>query len=132
MLDSSGEIRLLLVDDDADVAEMYQLQLSAHGFLVNTAHTGAEAIDMARIARPHLIYLDLGLPEMHGLEVLTHLRAEPETAHVPVVILSNFSEPELIERSRALGAHDYLVKAHTPPAALAAVTRQWVLAPQAQ
>ncbi len=132
MRDASGEIRLLLVDDDADVAEMYELQLSAHGFQVSTAHSGTEAIDMARSAEPHLIYLDLGLPEMHGFEVLSHLRSEPETAHIPVVILSNFSEPELIERGRALGAHDYLVKAHTPPAALAAVTRQWALTPQAQ
>jgi two-component system, OmpR family, alkaline phosphatase synthesis response regulator PhoP len=127
MLDDSGGIRLLLVDDDADVAEMYGLQLSAHGFLVSTAHTAAEAIDMARSAGPHLIYLDLGLPGMHGFEVLEQLRSRPDTAHIPVVILTNFSEPELIERSRALGADDYLIKAHTPPAALAAATRKLVL-----
>jgi CheY-like chemotaxis protein len=130
MLDASGEIRLLLVDDDIDVAEMYELQLSAHGFQVSLAHTGAQAIDLARSAGPHLIYLDLGLPEMHGFDVLAHLRAEPDTAHIPVVILTNFSEPELIERGRALGANDYLIKAHTPPAALAAATRQWVLVPE--
>ena len=131
MLDASGEIRLLLVDDDADVAEMYELQLSAHGYLVSTARTGAEAIDMASSAAPHLIYLDLGLPGMHGFEVLAHLRSEPDTRHIPVVILTNFSEPELIQRSRALGAHDYLIKAHTPPAVLAAATRNWLLAPKA-
>ena len=131
MLDASGEIRLLLVDDDADVAEMYELQLSTHGYLVSTARTGAEAIDMARSAAPHLIYLDLGLPEMHGFEVLAHLRSEPDTRHIPVVILTNFSEPELIQRGRALGAHDYLIKAHTPPAVLAAATRNWLLAPKA-
>jgi len=131
MLDASGEIRLLLVDDDADVAEMYELQLSAHGYQVSIARTGAEAIDMARSAAPHLIYLDLGLPGMHGFEVLAHLRSEPDTRDIPVVILTNFSEPELIERSRALGARDYLVKAHTPPAALAAATRNRLLAPKA-
>jgi len=126
MLDDSGEIRLLLVDDDADVAEMYGLQLSAHGFVVSTAHTAADAIDMARSAGAHLIYLDLGLPGMHGFEVLEQLRSRPDTAHIPVVILTNFSEPELIERSRALGADDYLIKAHTPPAVLAAATRRLV------
>ena len=63
---------------------------------------------------------------MHGLDVLRELRAGPATADIPVVILTNFSEPELIERGRELGANDYLIKAHTPPAALAEATRKWV------
>jgi len=58
--------------------------------------------------------------------VLEQLRASPRTAAIPVVILTNYSEPELVERGRALGAHDYLIKAHTPPALLAETTRKWV------
>jgi CheY-like chemotaxis protein len=124
MPDGSHGIRLLLVDDDIDVATMYQIQLAAHGFQVITAHSGKEAISRAGTEAPDLIYLDLGLPEMHGFDVLQQLRAGPATARIPVVILTNFSEPELVERGRALGAHDYLVKAHTPPAALAEATRK--------
>jgi CheY-like chemotaxis protein len=124
MSDGSHEIRLLLVDDDVDVATMYEMQLAARGFQVITAHSGKEAISRAGAEAPDLIYLDLGLPEMHGFDVLQQLRARPATARIPVVILTNFSEPELIERGRALGAHDYLVKAHTPPAALAEATRK--------
>jgi CheY-like chemotaxis protein len=126
MTDGSLRIRLLLVDDDIDVATMYEMQLAAHGFQVSTAHSGMEAIHRASAEHPDLIYLDLGLPEMHGFEVLEQLRATPRTAGIPVVILTNYSEPELVERGRELGAHDYLIKAHTPPAALAEATRKWV------
>jgi DNA-binding response OmpR family regulator len=119
-------MRLLLVDDDVDVATMYEMHLAANGFKVITAHSGADAITRAGADAPDLIYLDLGLPEMHGFDVLEQLRARPATAKIPVVILTNYSEPELIERGRALGAHDYLVKAHTPPATLAEVTRRWL------
>ncbi len=126
MADGSIAFRLLLVDDDVDVATMYEAQLVAHGFHVMQAHSGQEAIDRAGAELPDLIYLDLGLPEMHGFDVLQHLRSGLSTAAIPVVILTNYSEPELIERSRELGAHDYLIKAHTPPAMLAAATRKWV------
>ena len=126
MSDGSIGILLLLVDDDVDVATMYETQLMAHGFHVITAHSGAEAIDRAGADSPDLIYLDLGLPEMHGFDVLQQLRAAPATARIPVVILTNYSEPELMERGRELGAHDYLIKAHTPPAVLAEATRRWV------
>jgi CheY-like chemotaxis protein len=126
MTDGSLRIRLLLVDDDIDVATMYEMQLAAHGFQVSTAHSGTEAIHRASTEHPDLIYLDLGLPEMHGFEVLEQLRATPRTAGIPVIILTNYSEPELVERGRELGAHDYLIKAHTPPAALAEATRKWV------
>ena len=126
MRDGALGIRLLLVDDDVDVATMYEMQLTAHGFHVITAHSGAEAIARAGADSPDLIYLDLGLPEMHGFDVLRQLRAAPATARIPVVILTNYSEPELMERGRELGAHHYLIKAHTPPAVLAEATRRWV------
>ena len=126
MPDGSEGLRLLLVDDDVDVATMYAMQLVAVGFNVTRAHSGAEAIARATSDAPDLIYLDLGLPEMHGFVVLERLRASPMTAAIPVVILPNYSEPELVERGRELGAHDYLIKAHTPPAVLAEATRKWV------
>jgi CheY-like chemotaxis protein len=118
--------RLLLVDDDDALAEMYALQLTASGFHVTTARSGAEALQLVVDVVPDLIYLDLGLPGMTGLEVLERLRRAPRTAEVPVVILTNFSEPEMIERGRELGAQDYLVKVDTPPAMLARAARKWL------
>jgi CheY-like chemotaxis protein len=124
MPDGSLRTRLLLVDDDSDVAMMYETQLAAQGFEVIRARSGAEAIDRANRDAPDLIYLDLGLPEMHGFDVLQRLGAEPTTSRIPVVILTNYSEPELVERGRELGVHDFLIKAHTPPAVLAEATRK--------
>jgi DNA-binding response OmpR family regulator len=118
--------RLLLVDDDDALAEMYALQLTASGFQVTTARSGAEALQLVVDATPDLIYLDLGLPGMTGLEVLERLRRAPSTAEVPVVILTNFSEPEMMKRGRELGAQDYLIKVDTSPALLAAAARKWV------
>jgi CheY-like chemotaxis protein len=118
--------RLLLVDDDDALAEMYALQLTASGFHVTTARSGVEALQLVVDVTPDLIYLDLGLPGMTGLEVLERLRTAPSTADVPVVILTNFSEPEMIERGRALGAQDFLIKVDTPPALLAAAAWKWV------
>lgn len=117
--------RLLLVDDDAALAEMYALQLTASGFDVTTAHSGAEALRIVNDSLPDLIYLDLGLPGMGGLEVLERLRRAPGSAAVPVVILTNYSEPEMVERGKRLGAQDYLIKVDTPPALLAAAARKW-------
>ena len=118
--------RLLLVDDDDALAEMYAMQLTASGFQVVTAHTGAEALQLATVGTPDLIYLDLGLPGMTGLEVLERLRTAPNTAEVPIVILTNFSEPDMIKRGQELGAQDYLIKVDTSPAVLAAAARKWV------
>jgi CheY-like chemotaxis protein len=118
--------RLLLVDDDDALAEMYALQLTASGYHVTTARSGVEALELVVHVVPDLIYLDLGLPGMTGLEVLELLRTAPSTAEVPVVILTNFSEPEMIQRGRELGAQDYLVKVDTSPALLAAAARKWL------
>jgi len=117
---------LLLVDDDDALAEMYALQLTASGYHVTTARSGAEALALVVDITPDLIYLDLGLPGMPGLEVLERLRSAPDTAEVPVVILTNFSEPEMMQRGRELGAQEYLVKVNTPPALLAAAARKWL------
>jgi CheY-like chemotaxis protein len=120
------QAKLLLVDDDEALAEMYALQLTASGFQVTTARSGAEALQLVLDATPDLIYLDLGLPGMTGLEVLERLRRAPSTAEVPVVILTNFSEPEMIKRGQELGAQDYLIKVDTSPALLAAAAHKWV------
>jgi CheY-like chemotaxis protein len=105
---------------------MYALRLTASGFDVTTAHSGAEALLMVTDRPPDLIYLDLGLPGMGGLEVLERLRKEPDTAGIPVVILTNFSEPGMLERGKSLGAQECLIKVDTPPAQLAVIARKWL------
>jgi CheY-like chemotaxis protein len=112
------DVKVLLIEDDVDAAEMYRLRLAADGYTVVTANDGREGLRMATDEAPDFIYLDLRLPGLDGFEVLEHLRADPETATIPVIILTNFGEPELRERGLRLGALEFLVKADTTPGQL--------------
>jgi DNA-binding response OmpR family regulator len=123
------DLQVLMIEDDSAVAEMYRLRLSADGYRVMIARTGEEGLSIARNTAPDLVYLDLRLPGMDGFEVLRKLREAPETAEVPVIILTNFGRPELVERGLKLGALEFLIKADTTPARLAESAGRWTQAP---
>jgi CheY-like chemotaxis protein len=112
------DVKVLLIEDDVAAAEMYRLRLVADGYTVIIGHDGHEGLRLAAEEAPDFIYLDLRMPGLDGFEVLERLRAEPATMHTPVIILSNYGEPELRERGLRLGALEFLVKADTTPAHL--------------
>lgn len=87
---------------------------------------GEEGLQLAVDEKPDFIYLDLRLPKLDGFEVLERLRAAPATAHIPVIILSNYGDPEMRERGLRLGALEFLVKADTTPRQLAAKVEQTI------
>ena len=118
------DVKVLLIEDDEAAAEMYRLRLAADGYTVVLAHDGEEGLRMATDEAPDFIYLDLRLPGLDGFEVLESLRAEPATTHIPVIILSNYGEPELRERGLKLGALEFLVKADTTPGQLSTKVEQ--------
>ena len=120
------DVRVLFVEDDAAVAQMYKLKLELDGYRVEVAGDGEIALQMARASMPDLIFLDIRLPKLGGLEVLEALRADPHTSTVPVVILSSNSEGELVERGARLGALDHLIKSKTSPARLADGVEGWL------
>ena len=118
------EVKVLLIEDDDAAAEMYRLRLVADGYSVVVANDGEQGLAMARAESPDFIYLDLRLPGLDGFEVLERLRGDPATTHIPVIILSNYGEPELRERGLKLGALEFLVKADTTPAQLSTKVEQ--------
>ncbi len=120
------EVRVLFVEDDVSVAQMYRLKLELDGYVVDVAADGLMALDKARREQPDIIFLDIRLPKLDGLSVLEALRQEPSTARIPVVILSNWNEKELVERGLSLGALDHLVKSQTTPARLSQRLPAWV------
>ncbi|GAC1475041.1 MAG: hypothetical protein PVSMB3_13550 [Candidatus Dormibacteraceae bacterium] len=134
MKDSNGatpeDVRVLFVEDDPVVAQMYKLKLEFDGYQVEVAGDGEIALNMARTSLPDIIFLDIRLPKLGGLEVLEALRSHPETRAVPVVILSSYSEKELVERGAKLGALDHLIKSKTTPAALEAGLDRWLSEPE--
>ena len=75
---------------------------------------------------PDIIFLDIRLPKMDGLEVLRKLRAQEKTRNIPVIILSNYDEEDLVARGLRLGAHEYLIKARTTPSSLSEGIEDWL------
>ena len=121
------EITVLLIEDDESIAEMYQERLELDGYRVTIAHDGEADLATAQREAPDLIYLDLRLPGLDGFEVLERLRADPLTMQTPVVILTNYSEPDLRARGLHLGALEFLVKAEVTPSQLAESTARWTV-----
>ena len=117
-----GSPRLLLVEDDVAVGDMYQLALERHGWSVVRAFTGREAIRMATTDRPDLIVLDLKLPDGQGSVVIKALRADYLAAKIPIFVLTAYDShsPESREAAR-LGARRILEKTSTPPGLLAEI-----------
>jgi DNA-binding response OmpR family regulator len=120
------DVKVLLVEDDPSVAQMYKLTLELDGYHVDVASDGLMALEKARTAPPDIVFLDIRLPKLDGIAMLDALRSDPETEPVPVVILSNFSERELVERGARLGALDHLIKSQTTPAKLVHRMKGWL------
>ncbi len=80
--------RVLVVDDNVKAVELVATALEADGYRVMRAYGGAEAIEVARRARPDLVILDLLMPEVSGFEVASTLRASEDTAHIPILVLT--------------------------------------------
>jgi len=120
------DVKVLFVEDDPTVAQMYRLKLELDGYQVVMAKDGEEGLELAARLEPDLIFLDIRLPKMGGLDVLEQLRRATETRNTPVVILSNYGERELVERGLKLGALEYLIKSQTTPARLSSGVEGWL------
>ena len=110
--------RVLMVEDHPDIADLYQLKLQLDGYRVAVASDGVAGLSLARSFLPDLILLDIHMPQLDGLQVLTALREDEATDDVPVVICSEDDSPQLIKEAHRLGAAAYLVKANLLPSRL--------------
>jgi len=119
-------VRVLFVEDDPSVAQMYRLKLELDGYDVEVASDGEKALEAARTNPPDIVFLDIRLPKLDGFGVLEALRKDPRTERLPVVILSNHSEKQLVDRGLLLGARDYLIKTETTPARLSGGLETWL------
>jgi CheY-like chemotaxis protein len=117
---------VLIVDDDPVIAMMYGLGLERAGYRVLSAKNGGAGLELVATAHPDLILLDVRMPVMDGIEVLTRLAADVATQDIPVVMLSNYSESAVVKKTLSLGAKQYLVKIDTTPAEVAAVAAHWL------
>jgi two-component system, OmpR family, phosphate regulon response regulator PhoB len=118
-------VQVLLVEDDQEFAEMYRLKLQADGYEVSIAGDGEEGLRLAMANPPDLIFLDIRMPRLGGLEMLERLRRNESTESLPVVILSNYGEDELRKRGFDLGALEWLIKANVTPSEVSSRVNLW-------
>jgi len=108
------EDTVLVVEDEADVADLLRYNLTRAGFGVLVAGTGDEGLELARGQRPDIVVLDLMLPGLTGQEVCRLLKGDANTAAIPIVMLTAKGEPEERVRGLELGADDYVTKPFSP------------------
>ncbi|HSS60185.1 MAG TPA: response regulator [Candidatus Limnocylindrales bacterium] len=128
--DPRARIHVLMIEDDAAIADMYRVQLEHDGYRVSIATTGEIAFTTLSGTSPDVVLLDLLLPDRSGFEVLAMLN-DRLPSHPPVVILSNYGEPSMMDRGRALGAVEYLVKSRVTPADVSRLIPGWAAHPRA-
>ncbi len=106
--------RVLLVDDSADIREMWRMWLTFWGFNVEEAANGAEAVDKARQRRPDLILMDLWMPVLDGLQATRQIKADPRTAQVPILAVSAQVFSPAAENAIEAGCETFLPKPVDP------------------
>jgi two-component system phosphate regulon response regulator PhoB len=102
--------RIILVEDERDMAELVSMRLRREHYDVDVAHDGEEALRVIRTNPPDLVLLDLMLPKRSGTDVAAELRKDPQTAEVPILMLTAKSEESDIVVGLHVGADDYVTK----------------------
>lgn len=116
---------ILLVDDDPLLVRMYQKKLENSGYTVLTADDGDVALTKVKETHPDLVLLDIMMPKVNGYEVLKTMKAQPETAKIPVILLTNVgASDEDVEKGMDMGAVAYLVKAGNRPSVVVSKVKE--------
>lgn len=102
--------KVMIVEDDDSLREIYSIRLTAEGYTVVSAHDGEEALAVAVRERPDLIVSDVMMPKISGFDMLDILRSTPETRNIKVIMMTALSSDDQRERGENLGADRYLVK----------------------
>ncbi len=121
IMEATAGKKILVVEDEQDIAQLVQHYLQKDGFRSVTAINGVEALKKVKAEQPDLIVLDLMLPEMDGLEVCKRVRSAPETAMLPIIMLTAKAEESDTIVGLELGADDYVTKPFSPKALVARV-----------
>ena len=108
-------MKILIVDDDENLGAVFETALQKSGLETVFALNGQSGIDKAKLEKPDLILLDQVLPDISGNEVLKTLKTDSHTQQIPVLMLSNFSQEELVKEAIDSGAMDYIFKYQVEP-----------------
>lgn len=116
---------ILIVEDEPFISDLYKRILSQAGFNILTALDGEEAIILARKV-PSVILLDVMLPKKHGIDILRDLKTDPQTQKVPVILLTNLGQEDIIKTAFSLGAQGYILKMKISPYELVEKVKEFI------
>jgi len=107
--------KILIVEDDVFIRDIYQVKFSQEGFEVTVAEDGVKALEKLENYIPDIILLDIIMPYMNGMEVLKKIRGNDALKNIPIILLTNISEKESVTEGIEYGVSDYLIKSHFTP-----------------
>jgi len=107
--------KILIADDDNALLQLYEIEFKAKGYNVVTAKDGDDCLLKAGAEKPDVILLDVMMPSKDGVATLRALKENEVTAKIPVLMLTNFGQEDLIKNAMQLGAVDYLLKYRVTP-----------------
>ena len=119
---------IMIAEDDVFIGDIYEVKLKDAGYDVVLANNGREAIEKLESGvRPHIILLDIVMPYMDGFDVLEMISQREEWKNIPVVLLTNLSQKEDVDRGMSLGAKDFLIKSHFTPSEVLSKVQKYML-----
>jgi len=119
---------IMIAEDDAFIGDIYEVKLQNEGYNVILASNGRDAIEkLEGGAKPNILLLDIVMPYMDGFDVLEALNKRDEWKKIPVVLLTNLSQKDDVDRGMALGAKDFLIKSHFTPTEVLAKVQKYII-----
>lgn len=118
---------ILLVEDDTFLSGMYVTKLSMEGYDVQLAADGEAGVREIKAVLPDMVLLDILLPKKDGFAVLKEIKQDAKTKHIPVIMLTNLGQKDDVDKGLALGAQDYLIKAHFMPSEVVEKVKKYLL-----
>lgn len=114
-MNKNKKTRVLIIEDDSYISDMYKIKLESENFEVTIAGDGAAGIKILGKQKPDIVLLDVVMPKVDGFSVLKTIKKNSELKEIPVILLTNLSQKENVERGFELGADGYIIKAHFTP-----------------
>ena len=124
--------KILIGEDEKDISEMYRIAFENAGYQAITAFNGKEVIEKTKIEMPDIVLLDLNMPVEDGFQVLQEISEENKTykifQNIPVIVLSNYDNPQDIDYCMRMGAQDYIVKSEWTPKKIVGKVEEYIKA----
>lgn len=121
--------KVLLVDDDLTLNQMYEERLKMEGFEVATARDGQEAVAKAKSEKPDIVLLDIMMPGVDGFQVLETLRKLTETQKTPILLVTALIQETMRIKGKQLGATDFIIKSEITPGQLVGKIKEYLHSP---